>query len=477
MDKVYEEFEEPVSPHGQYFNSSVICSYVFVFMEFAIPIDDLQIIPFLKDIFIHINPRFSSIMVRDIYGKMTWQKVEVNVEEHVKIPKFPEITTNASSSSSNELYDNYVSDYVTSILSSRTPQDKPLREIHLIKYPTTNAGGTLIFQIHHALGDGYSLMSALLSCLQRADDPSLPLSFPSRRKTKLDSKYANKSLFKKLCLNIFSFFSSLSDFGSTIIKTRLIEDDKTPIRSGYEGTESQPFTLLNISLSLDQIKEIKSKLRVTINDVVCGMIFYGIRLYMEEMNEKTKTSNSTAVVMLNTRNVGYQSLKEMQKPESKGLWGNQVSFLHIPIPKLINQSYPLQFVWETRKLIQRKRHSFGVHLIGLLMDLEMKLRGPEAVAKIIYNTLGRSSVNISNMVGPIESMSLENHPVNGFYFAGTGGSENVNITIVSYVKILKISLRTLKGFIDEKKFKFCIEKAVEVIFKAAMEVSEITNKN
>jgi hypothetical protein len=61
----------------------------------------------------------------------------------------------------------------------------------------------------------------------------------------------------------------------------------------------------------------------TINDVVCGMIFYGIRLYMEEMNEKTKRSNSTVVVvMLNTRNIeGYQFLKEMQKPESKGLWG------------------------------------------------------------------------------------------------------------------------------------------------------------
>jgi len=65
------------------------------------------------------------------------------------------------------------------------------------------------------------------------------------------------------------------------------------------------------------------------------MVFYGIRLYMEEMNAKTKRANSTAVVMLNTRNIGgYQSLQEMQKSESKGLWGNQISFLQIPIPKV-----------------------------------------------------------------------------------------------------------------------------------------------
>jgi hypothetical protein len=106
---------------------------------------------------------------------------------------------------------------------------------------------------------------------------------------------------------------------------------------------------------------------------------------MEEMNENTKKSNSTAVVMLNTRNIrGYQSLKEMQKPESKGLWGNQISFLQISIPKL-SQANPLEFVWESCKHLQKKKRSFSVHLIGLLMDLEMKLRGPEVCNILIFN--------------------------------------------------------------------------------------------
>ncbi|CAL5212767.1 unnamed protein product [Lathyrus oleraceus] len=464
MDKFFEHGEEPVSPHGQYFNSSVICSYIFGFLELAISSDDSLAIPLIKDVFLPINPRFSSIMVRHKDGKMRWQKVEVNPEEHVKIPSFPE-TTN---SSPIELYDNYLSDYVSSILIERTPQDKPLWEIHIINYPTTSAASTIIFKLHHALGDGYSIMAALLSCLQRADDPSLPLTFPSR--PQLDSKYEDKSLFKKLCLGVSSFFSSISDFGSSIIKTRMIPDDITPIRSGYEGIESQPAILSNISFSLDQIKEIKSKLGVTINDVICGMIFYGLRLYMEEMNEKTKRANSTAIVMLNTRNIGgYQSLKEMQKPEFKSLWGNKLSFLQIPIPKL-NQSgisNPLEFVWEARELIKRKKSSFSVYLIGLLMDLEMKLRGPEAVSKIIYDTIGNTSVVISNMVGPVEKMSLANHPVNGLYFTMTGGPQEINITIMSYVKILRVTMNTLKGFIDEEKLKFCMEKAFEVIFKAS----------
>ncbi|MED6172970.1 hypothetical protein PIB30_054923 [Stylosanthes scabra] len=469
MASFYEEVEEPVSPPGQYFNSSVICSYVFGFLELAVPIDDSQALTLIKDVFLPINPRFSSIMVTGKDGKKMWKRVEVKPEEHVKIPTFPE-------DPSTELYDQYLSDYVSIILTEKTPQTKPLWEIHIIKYPTTNGKGTLIFKLHHALGDGYSLMGALLSCLQRADDPSLPLSFPSKATavTKPDSsQYPKKrSFIKKLPSIVSSFFNSLSDSGWSIIKSRLIKDDKTPIRSGFEGSESKTFTLSNISLSLDQIKGIKSKLGVTINDVITGMIFYGLRLYMQEMNNKSKIAESTAVVMLNTRNIeGYRSVKDMLNPNSKGLWGNQISFLQVSIPKLTQKriSNPLEFVRDAHKLIKRKRRSFGVYLIGLILSLEMKLRGPEAVAKNIYNTLENSSVVVSNLMGPVEKMALANHPVNGLYFTMTGLPENVNITIMSYVNTLRITMRTMKGFVDEQKFKSCMEKSFEVISKSAME--------
>jgi len=187
---------------------------------------------------------------------MRWQKVEVNVEEHVKIPIFPE----TKNSSSHELYDNHVSDYVTSIIMERTPQEKPLWEIHLINYPTTNAASTMIFKLHHALGDGYSLTGALLSCLQRADDPSLPLSFPKRKSSQLLSP--KKGFFKWLPSTMFSFFNTMSDLGWSILKSSIIKDDKTPIWNAEEGVEFLPCVVSNLSFSLDEIKIIKSKLEV-----------------------------------------------------------------------------------------------------------------------------------------------------------------------------------------------------------------------
>ncbi|KAJ1397528.1 O-acyltransferase, WSD1, N-terminal [Sesbania bispinosa] len=274
------------------------------------------------------------MQVRGEDGTMKWKRVEVRPEEHIKVPIFPK-------TESLELYDKYFDEYMSRILMERTPQDKPLWEIHVIKYPTSNAAGTLIFKLHHALGDGYSLMGALLSCLRRADDPSLPLTF---------------------------------SFQEIITITNIIQE---------------------------------RLLQVTINDVITGVIFYGVRLYMEEIDNKARTANSTGLVLLSTRNIGsYQSVQDMMK----------------------------------------------------------------AVAKHIYGTLRNSSVVISNLIGPVEPMPLANHPVKGLYFTMSGGPESIDIAVMSYRRILRITLKTQKGFIDEQKFKLCMVKAFEDISRAAMEM-------
>ncbi|GAU40266.1 hypothetical protein TSUD_60570 [Trifolium subterraneum] len=192
--------------------------------------------------------------VKDKDGKMKWKKVEVDPKDHIKVPIFPKNESN------DELYDQYFDDYVSKILMERTPQDKPLWEIHLIKYPTNNAEGTLIFKLHHALGDGYSLMGALLSCLQRADNPSIPLSFPNRKSSQLLP--SKNGFLKKFPSTILSFFNSFFDFGWSVVKSSIVKDDKTPIWNDEEGLEFQPCVLSNLSFSLDEIKTIKSKLGV-----------------------------------------------------------------------------------------------------------------------------------------------------------------------------------------------------------------------
>ncbi|GMP54602.1 hypothetical protein CsSME_00019712 [Camellia sinensis var. sinensis] len=62
-EREVSEVSVPVSPSGQYLNSSVLSLSILAVLESEIPIDDSQTMSLLKNVFLPINPRFSSIMV------------------------------------------------------------------------------------------------------------------------------------------------------------------------------------------------------------------------------------------------------------------------------------------------------------------------------------------------------------------------------------------------------------------------------
>jgi hypothetical protein len=190
--------------------------------------------------------------VTDQKGDKQWKRVEVKLEDHVNIPIFPAGLSPTS-------YNEYLDDYMSKITMGHFPQSKPLWEVHIFKYPTSNAAGNFIFKLHHSLGDGYSLMGALLSCLRRADNPSAPLTLPSAR-PRLELESDNRSVLARV-FQIFPLISnSISKFGWSFLKSTFVEDDRTPIRSGEEGVEYRPITISTMTFSLDRIQHMKAKL-------------------------------------------------------------------------------------------------------------------------------------------------------------------------------------------------------------------------
>ncbi|KNA25924.1 hypothetical protein SOVF_002160 [Spinacia oleracea] len=457
--------DEPVSPTGQYFNSKTMSVRVLGILESEIPIDESCALPLLQDLFLPINTRFSSIMVSDHKGVKQWKRVEVNLPDHLNLPRFPD-------NLSLEKYDDCFDKYITEIAMKPLSKDKPLWEVHIFNYPTNKAAAHLIFKLHHALGDGFSLMGALLSCMQRADNPSLPLTFPSMQ----PSSEANRKATDDIgCLpkTLSTIYNTTRDYGWSVLKGSFIADDKTPIRSGDEGVEFHSVQISTVELSLDQIKQIKTAIGATINDVLTGIIFYGTRLYMEAAGKGFGTSETTALVLLNTRNInGYKSIQDMVKTHSETKWGNQFAFLHVALPELFNDksSKPLEFISEAQKIIKRKRNSLAVYLTGQSLEFLRKYRGPEAAAEFIHSTLQKSTMTVSNMIGPVEQMALANHPCKGLYFMVVGVPESLTITVMSYMRTLRIAIGVEKGYIDVQKFNSCIENAFQLIYKAAVKI-------
>lgn len=121
----------------------------------------------------------------------------------------------------------------------------------------------------------------------------------------------------------------------------------------------------------------------TINDVITGVIFLGARLYMQEMSHGSSSLPSTALVLLNTRQIsGYKSVEEMLRPNNVNtpLWGNQFCLLHVSVPELkttVEDLNPIDFIMKAQKIIQRKKSSLAVYLNGWFLEILRKFKGPE----------------------------------------------------------------------------------------------------
>ncbi|KAA0031532.1 O-acyltransferase WSD1-like [Cucumis melo var. makuwa] len=449
--------QQPLSPIAEYLSSPMLSLSVLAILEFQVPIHTLDLAPNLRNLFLPINPRFSSILVTNEQGEKKWKRVNVEVEEHVKDPIFPPGLT-------IESYKAHFDEYLTKISMEEFRPDKPLWETHLFKYPTSpTVAGTMILKLHHSLGDGYSLMGVVLSCLHTASDPNVPLTFPSRRQRRF-----NNGVVKSLTGIVSAVCRTASDLGWSVFKGI---DEKTPIRSGREGLQFMPMNTFTVSFSLNDIKKIKTKLQVTVNDVITGIIFMGLRLYMEEIEKNSGEVAATALTIVNTRVIGnYRSATEMAKPESKGLWGNQLSYLEIMIPKMTNVTNPLEFVMAAHRSINNKRTSFTIHVVAHLLNLLRKLRGHQEVAKFLHNLLKNTTTVISNVIGPLQQMALDNHPISGLYFTIVGTPQSVTVTMLSYMGKLRVAFRTEKDFIDAHKLNCCMEDAFEKIFEAANDI-------
>ena len=135
---------------------------------------------------------------------------------------------------------------------------------------------------------------------------------------------------------------------------------------------------------------------------------------METVSQGSGNARSTSLVLLNTRvHRGYRSVQEMLKPGAELPWGNHFAFLNIPIPKLRDaeaRKNPLQFVLKARKVIKRRRSSFGVYLTAKYLQLVGRFSGPKVWQCNIYylnNTTVPSNSSSSEIMDQSNDLLLD----------------------------------------------------------------------
>ncbi|PIA41204.1 hypothetical protein AQUCO_02300184v1 [Aquilegia coerulea] len=456
VDKTRTQDEEtliPMSPHSQCLNTSIISLNILFIVELQNVLDEIHIANFIRNMFIPSNARFSSVVDVNEKGVPCWKKVDVKVEDHIIVPTFEEGLSKMDN-------DENLREYLSKIAGERLSSNRPLWEIHVVKYPTFN-GGSVVYKISHAIGDGYSLISTVYAIFRKADDPSLRLTLPniSLRPNAL----RNRSLL--------SFFSkcknTISNATLSLLKGSVLEDSKSAIRSGKLGVEFDPIAISSMSIPMESLKQIKSKVGGTLNDVVTGVIYYMIHLYMLRTGDISSQKSMNLLVMFNMRMIkGYKSIEEMM---NANIWGNHVSSLVVPVPCISGelQVDPLHFVTKAKDIMERKKNSFHTYLTNPLIKVLTRIRGPKGVAEFLHKNFRNTTASVTSLIGPNEKMGMAGHPVDSCYFIVAGVPQSLTFTVASWMGQLRLTTTVEKNFIDSQLFNACMKEAYENIFQAA----------
>ncbi|XP_026430015.1 O-acyltransferase WSD1-like [Papaver somniferum] len=484
MDNLYldEGTSPPVSPISQSLNSSILSLYIFAVFELETPITEFEVQEICHKHILPLNIRFSSIMERNKKGVLRWKKVVTRVEDHLIVPAFPK-------GLARESYDEYLREYLSKIGCEKFSEDKPLWEIHLVKYPSLKGACTMIFKASHAIGDGYSLVRLFFKSCQRADHPSLPLTFPKLSLKKQDNSKRSVIGMGKIMLGFMGkCVNTTYDVVESTLRVTCLEDRPSAIRSESSNLEIElfkPFNIYSVTLSLERVKQVKTKLGATVNDVITGLLSYIIHLYalrktgMDQYSKDGSTTdtnsggantNMTLAVMLNMRVFeGFTNIEDMIRAER---WGNRSRFIFVNLPSFTNHEKvsPLDFIIKAKETMDKKKNSMMFYFIDKLLNTALWIWGQKGMEELIYSSFKNASTMISGVIGPKDKMTLYNHPINSFYFFTSGIPQSVAFFSVSYMEQLKLVVTMEKGFIDSKLFSSCVDEAFDDIFQAGIEI-------
>ncbi|KAL8553354.1 hypothetical protein ACS0TY_001871 [Phlomoides rotata] len=441
------ERDEPLTPAGRLFlqpQMDQVINAAFA-VESAIDVDAFK--AEVQSSAMLTNPRFCSLMVRDSSGREFWRRTPVDVDSHVIVQHQP-----LSSVSDEDAVNDFLADLT---VSSPLPTDKPLWETHLLM-----AHKTIVFRVHHALGDGISLMSMLLSCCRRADDPTQPPTILGVGK----SSAAPTRGFSvwKLMMVVWYTLVYVLEFTLRVVGLR----DKITVLSGGDGVELWPRKLATARFRLEDMKIVKRAVaNATINDVLFGVISRGLSRYLDIRSSSKALPEGlriTGLALVNLRpQQGLQDITKLTSNKFGNRWGNKFGMLLLPVYYHREGSDPIRFVKRAKDMIDKKKLSLEAPFSYGVGKLVMSLFGAKLAGVCNYRILCNTTFTISNVIGPREEITMAGNHVKHIRVTSSSLPHAITMHMVSYGSAADLQILVAKEVIpDPKVLAKCFEDAL-----------------
>ncbi|GAB2219800.1 hypothetical protein Droror1_Dr00007437 [Drosera rotundifolia] len=459
--------DEPVTPAGRLFLLPDLNQIIIAAIGVSRPIDVAAIKAAMANSLIMKHPRFSSLLMTDDRGRQRWQRMNINLDDHI-ITRNHYKDDSASGASESEMED-IVNEYMAEFaVSSPLSMEKPLWEVHVISDLRC-----LIWRVHHALGDGISLMSMFLECCRTAADPTMRamMAEGEDRKSGGDGgggrgearrrNWRKKGVSGMLKLVWFTLVYVLEAIGRAMWVR-----DKTTVLSGGAGVQLWPRKIATARFSLDDMKTIKRAIpRATINDVLFGIISCGLSKYLEVRSESALQEGLriTGLALVNLRKQpGLQEMSDLMKRGSKVRWGNRFGYIVLPVYyHKATADGPLSYVRTAKAMINRKKQSLEAYFSHAVGNMLMSCFGPKAPYRLINRITCNTTFTFSNVLGPKEQITLIDNPVTYMRFTTSALPHAISMSMLSYKGRANMQILAAKDIIPDPEFLArCFEDAL-----------------
>ncbi|KAK2665049.1 hypothetical protein Ddye_003623 [Dipteronia dyeriana] len=498
--------DEPLTPAGRLFLHPEMNTIIHCVIGLQQPLDVDQVKSVVGSSFMVQHPRFTSLMVRDRQGMEHWRKIQIEIDRHIILADHHPLTTAADDGTEGgvDSSSRAVSDYLAE-LSVSTPlsTDKPLWEVHVL-----TAHNCVILRIHHALGDGISLMSMFLATCRKAAEtesiPSMGVGGGDRKKSSSRSVLGRN--WREILLGFVKMVVFSLVFAVEFLLRIWVSDRKTPIIGGA-GVELWPRKLAVASFRLEDMKAVKKAVAgATINDVLFGVVSSGLSRYLDHRSPNALRNGLrlTGLAMVNLREqpglqvhfslpppclwfvvleIKYrnsicfvkmamaffgQELSDLMKSNSGSPWGNKFGMLLLPVYYHKSSGNPLDYLRRAKTMIDRKKQSLEGHLSYNIGNILMSCFGPKVAWILNYRIMCNTSFTISNVIGPHDEITIAGVPVTYLRANTSSLPHALTMHMVSYAGRADMQMLVAKDIIPDPEFLAkCFQDALLEMKEAA----------
>ncbi|CAG7723524.1 unnamed protein product [Allacma fusca] len=297
-------------------------------------------------------------------------------------------------------------------------------------------------RIHHGIGDGFSLLKFILKDMAREKECDIPL-----------PKKPKRSVWFGIGVVLFFMFR-----GPRYLYWEMIHKDENPLMKLQAS--GQKCLAWSEQISVEFVKEIKSKLKTGMSTVMLSAFAGAVRRYYDEIDNGQHPKQVSLVMPLPAPN----------HPDDQMV--NKFSIILFPLA--IDSVDPVERVRdidrEGRKLAQSPEVVMNLFLVTLAGAMPVVLARP-------FFTNTQATMVVSNIPGPSRTIKIYNRKlVDTMFWLPHLGSSGISISFLSYGSNLRIGLTVDKGIIPNGNdgARGILQNTIEELVKLAEQIGVST---